>query len=98
MEQRDDQTLTYELERVLGQLPQVNLRDVRVSVDRGRARIQGIVSTLAEKQMIMEAAATMGGLVAVDDGIAIETESALPNPDLARDEDEAANLPSGART
>jgi osmotically-inducible protein OsmY len=90
----DDQRLAYEVERAIGLLPGVNLNDLRVTVDRGRARIQGVVRTLADKQAAIEAAYGLQGIVAVDEAIAVETPHPPRDADLAEaigqamDEDE----------
>jgi osmotically-inducible protein OsmY len=76
MLQNDDNRLGYEVERAIGLLPELDLRDLRVSVDRGRARIQGVVGSAAHRQAAIDAAAGIEGIVYVDDAIAVESHGA----------------------
>jgi len=68
----EDQRLAYEVERALGMLPGVNLRNVRARVTDGRAVITGIVVTETEKQAILRAAERVPGISGVEEAIAVE--------------------------
>lgn len=71
--EQDDQRLTYEIERAIGQIPGLYLGDLRVSVKDGYARIQGVVPTLEHKTLATEAAMQIPGVFGVEEGMAVET-------------------------
>ena len=73
MLRNDDSRLAYEVERKLGQLPGVNLFNLKVSVENGRAQLSGIVASPEEKRAALEAASSVEGVGSVDDAIAVET-------------------------
>jgi osmotically-inducible protein OsmY len=68
----DDRQLAYQVERELGQLPDVDLRDVRVSVVNGIARVEGVVDSQREIEAIRRAVVGIPGITAIDDAIAVE--------------------------
>lgn len=74
-----DERLAYQIQHELGRLTEVRLDNLRVSVDRGRARITGIVPTEEEKEAALEAAAGIPGVLAVDDAIAVDLNATVPN-------------------
>jgi osmotically-inducible protein OsmY len=82
MPELEDERLRYEIEHQIGMLPGVQLAEMRVTVNQGIARIQGVVSTEAIHRSAMEAAATVSGVRGVDDALAVETDSA-PEHELA---------------
>jgi osmotically-inducible protein OsmY len=69
---QDDQRLAYEVERVIGQMPGLNINEFRVTVDRGRARLVGVVEKESDKQRVIQAAQSVDGIVSVDEAIAVE--------------------------
>ncbi|HTE20657.1 MAG TPA: BON domain-containing protein [Armatimonadota bacterium] len=73
MLRNDDTRLAHELERKLGQMPGVNLFNLKVGVQNGRALLSGIVASPEEKQAALSAAAGIEGVTSVDDAIAVET-------------------------
>lgn len=83
--QQEDQRIAYEIERMLGQLPGIQIRDLQVSVTDGQARIQGVVPTLDDKQAALEAAVHVSGVVGVIEAIAVETQQIRSD----RDHDES---------
>ena len=89
MQDVDDGRLVHEVERALGRLPGVNLANVRVTADRARVRLVGVVPTLAEKQSAIDAAYGVQGVVAVDEAIAVETPDVPRDPELSRQLGEA---------
>lgn len=74
-----DERLAYLIQHELGQLTETRLDNLRVSVDRGRARITGVVPTPEEKDAILEAAAGVPGVLEVDDAIAVDLNATVPN-------------------
>lgn len=80
--EQNDQRLTYEIERAIGQIPGVYLGNLRVSVKDGYARIQGVVPTLEHKTLATEAAMQIPGVFGVDEGIAVETTHVPRDQDL----------------
>jgi osmotically-inducible protein OsmY len=79
----DDERLAYEVERAFNLLPEVNSFELRVSVDRGRARIQGVVDREAEREAALAAARAIPGIVAVDDSVTVETAASSGNSKAA---------------
>jgi osmotically-inducible protein OsmY len=73
MVRTSDEQVAREIEHALGQLPNVDLRNVRVRVDKGQTQVQGVVGSAEEKQAIMRAIAEIGGVESVNAGIAVET-------------------------
>ncbi|MBI3911404.1 MAG: BON domain-containing protein [Armatimonadetes bacterium] len=71
MPPRDD-LLAGELERALGNLPEVDLLDLRIRVAGGIAHLDGVVRTLAAKEAAERAARSVSGIVAVDNRLAVE--------------------------
>ena len=76
MLRNDDRRLAHEVERKLGDLPSVNLWNLKVAVENGRVRLLGVASSDAEKQAALDAAAGVDGVVGVDDAIAVEAQGA----------------------
>lgn len=69
----EDQRLVSEVERAIGLLTNVSQYELRVTADRGRVRIEGVVHHLDAKREAIEAAWKVAGVAAVDDAVAVET-------------------------
>ncbi len=69
----EDQRLVAEVERAIGLLTNVSHNELRVTADKGRVRIDGVVRHLDAKREAIEAAWKVHGVVAVDEAIAVET-------------------------
>jgi osmotically-inducible protein OsmY len=75
---KDDEELAQEVLRAIGMVPGVDERQIQVTVDRGRVRLQGVVRSAEEKQQAMAAVVQVAGARSIDDAIAVETESDQP--------------------
>ena len=86
----DDRNLAHEIERQIGMAPGVDLRNVRVTVKDGRATLQGVVSTQAEKDAALAAVVHVGGVTSVDDALAIEDPGTAHSVHTQQEENQAA--------
>ncbi len=84
-----DTRLAYEVERAISHLPGVNIHDLRVEVQDGRARLIGVVEEYSQKQAALDAAMAVDGILGTLDSIAVETPRPARDRDLASELDEA---------
>ncbi|MFN3653151.1 MAG: BON domain-containing protein [Armatimonadota bacterium] len=83
-----DGHLVFQVERAIGQLPGVNLNDLRVTADKGVVTIRGAVRTLADKMAALEAASQIPGVRSVIEAVAVEIPHQVPDQQLSQDLDE----------
>ncbi len=67
-----DERLVYEIQRSLGLAPEINPRDVNVTVADGVVRLQGILPSAALKERVLEVAREAAGGAELEDSIAVE--------------------------
>ncbi|MDK2887900.1 MAG: hyperosmotically inducible periplasmic protein [Thermoanaerobacter sp.] len=78
-----DEILTRKVQEVLDSDVRTREYGLKADVVDGKARITGIVDTLAEREQVSRIVSAIEGIRAVENGVAISTDGAITDDDVA---------------
>ena len=86
---RDDATIAHDIRRALQRNPYVRLYDIAVQVNQGRAVLRGQVDTWHMKRQATAAAATVDGVVAIENNLEVDYQPPPKTDDEIREDIES---------
>ncbi|MCS5695699.1 BON domain-containing protein [Desulfofundulus thermocisternus] len=78
-----DEVLTRKVQEVLDSDVRTREYGLKAGVVDGKARITGIVDTLAEREQVSRIVSAIEGIRAVENGVAVSTDGAITDDDVA---------------
>jgi len=82
MSEKKDQALQKQAQSVLDTDARTREYGLKADVTDGRARVSGVVDTLAEKEQIKRLLSRIEGIRAVEDNVAVSTDGAITDDDV----------------
>ncbi|MQL52525.1 BON domain-containing protein [Desulfofundulus thermobenzoicus] len=83
MPEERDKKLTEKVQAALDSDVRTRAYGLTADVVDGRARITGVVDTLAEKEQVREIVSAIDGIRAVENGVAVSTDGAVTDDDVS---------------